>query len=66
MPSSLSMAVAFFYKPNDTRTQLDRMRFAHGGSPSMGKLNHKSINQGIPNLKAATRFSFVALRGPNE
>ncbi|MBU4551391.1 MAG: type II toxin-antitoxin system HicB family antitoxin, partial [Hoeflea sp.] len=44
--------VAFLYKPNDTRTQLDRMRLAHGGSPSMGKVNHKSISQGIPNLKS--------------
>jgi len=52
MPSRLPMAVAFFYKPNDTRTQLDRMRLAHGGSPSMGKLNHKSISKGIPNLKS--------------
>ncbi|MDP2732746.1 MAG: hypothetical protein Q8O63_06505 [Hoeflea sp.] len=52
MPSRLPMAVAFLYKPNDTRTQLDRMRLAHGGSPSMGKVNHKSTTQGIPNLKS--------------
>jgi hypothetical protein len=51
MPSCLPMAVAFFHKPNDTRTQLNRMRLAHGGSPSMGKVNHKSITQGILNLK---------------
>lgn len=51
MPSRLPMAVAFFYKPNDTRTQLDRMRLAHGGSPSMGKVNHKSVSQGILKLK---------------
>jgi len=52
MPGCLPMTVAFFYKPNDTRTQLDRMRLAHGGSPSMGKLNHKSRSLGIPNLKS--------------
>lgn len=52
MPGRLPMTVAFFYKPNDTRTQLDWMRLAHGGSPSMGKVNHKSISQGIPNLKS--------------
>jgi len=46
------MTVAFFYKPNDTRTQLDRMWLANGGSPSMGKVNHKSISQGIPKLKS--------------
>jgi len=52
MPGRLPMAVAFLYKPNDTHTQLDRMRLAHGGSPSMDKVNHKSISQGIPNLKS--------------
>jgi hypothetical protein len=52
MPSCLPMAVAFFYKPNDTRTQFDRMRFAHGGSPSIGKVNHKSISPEIPNLNS--------------
>ncbi|MCZ4291908.1 hypothetical protein [Hoeflea alexandrii] len=52
MPSRFPMAVAFFYKSNDTRTQLDRMRLAHGGSPSMAKVNHKSISQGIPNLNS--------------
>lgn len=52
MPGRLPMTVAFIYKPNDTRTQLDRMRLAHGGSPSMGKVNHKSTSQGIPNLKS--------------
>jgi hypothetical protein len=52
MPSRLTMAVAFFYKPNDTRTQLNRMRLTHGGSPSMGRVNHKSFRPGIPNLKS--------------
>ncbi|WP_417427283.1 hypothetical protein, partial [Hoeflea sp.] len=52
IPGRLPMAVAFFYKPNDTRTQFDRMRLAHGGSPSMGKVNHKSINQGNPDFKS--------------
>tara|TARA_R110002049_G_scaffold218300_1_gene389750 strand:+ start:199 stop:402 length:204 start_codon:yes stop_codon:yes gene_type:complete len=41
----------YFYKPNNTRTQLDRMRLAHGGSPSMGKVNHRSRRLGILNFK---------------
>jgi hypothetical protein len=49
VPGSLSMAVAFFNKRNHTRTQLDRMRLAHGSSPSMGKVNHKSGKNGILN-----------------
>jgi hypothetical protein len=36
MPGGFPMAIAFFHKRNHTHTQLDRMRFAHGGSPSMG------------------------------
>jgi hypothetical protein len=49
VPGSLSMAVAFFNKRNHTRTQLDRMRLAHGSSPSIGKVNHKSGKNGILN-----------------
>jgi hypothetical protein len=52
MPGCLPMAVAFLYKPNDTRTQFDRMRLAHGGSPSIGKVNHRSACMGIPNLNS--------------
>jgi hypothetical protein len=50
MPGSLPIAVAFLHKRNDTRTQLDRKRLAHGGSPSMAKVNHKSTKCGILNL----------------
>jgi hypothetical protein len=32
MPGILPIAVAFFHKRNDTRTQLHRMRLAHGFS----------------------------------
>ncbi|MBB3980344.1 hypothetical protein GGQ64_005598 [Rhizobium azooxidifex] len=49
MPGSLPVAVTLFHKRNDTRTQLDRMRLAHGGSPSMGKVNHKANECGILN-----------------
>ncbi len=40
-----------------TRTQLNRMRLAHGGSPSMSKWNHKSADLGIRIRKATTCFS---------
>jgi hypothetical protein len=43
MPGGFAVSIAFLDKRNNTRTQLDRMRLAHGGSPSMGKLNHRSI-----------------------
>ena len=49
MPGGFPVAVAFFNKRNDTRTQLDRMRLAHGGSPSRGEVNHASAQTGIPN-----------------
>jgi hypothetical protein len=49
MPSRFTMAVAFLDKRNDTRTQLYRMRLAHGRSPSMSKVNHKSVSNGILN-----------------
>lgn len=57
-PGRLPMAVAFFYIHSDTRTQLHRMRLAHGGSPSMDKVNDKSISQGIPNLKSRALAHF--------
>jgi len=51
MPGGLTVSVTFFHKRNDTRTQLDRMRLAHGGSPSMAQVNHKLSAREILNLK---------------
>jgi hypothetical protein len=48
MPSRFPVAVALLHKRNDTLTQLDRMRLAHGDSPSMRRVNHKSGLTGIP------------------
>jgi hypothetical protein len=50
MPSGFTIAMPFIHKRNDTLTQLDRMRLAHGASPSMGKKNHGSADLEIPNL----------------
>jgi hypothetical protein len=47
MSGGCPVTIAFLDKRNNTRTQLDRMRLAHGGSPSMGKWNHKSADLGI-------------------
>jgi hypothetical protein len=49
MPSRFPMAIAFLDKRNDTRTQLYRMRLAHGRSPSMSTMNHNSLSEGILN-----------------
>jgi hypothetical protein len=49
MPRSLPMTVALIYKRNDTLTQLNRMRLAHGASPSMGRVNHRSPQTGTLN-----------------
>jgi hypothetical protein len=48
MPSRLPVTISLINKRNDTLTQLDRMRLAHGVSPSMGTVNHKSPKTGIP------------------
>jgi len=50
MPSGFTVAMPFIHKRNDTLTQLDRMRLAHGVAPSMGKKNHGSTDLEIPNL----------------
>jgi hypothetical protein len=49
MPSRFTMAIAFFDKRNNTRTQLYRMRLAHRHSPSMSTMNHNSLIEGILN-----------------
>jgi hypothetical protein len=49
MPSRFAIAMSFIHKGNDTLTQLDGMRLAHGASPSMSKVNHRSGQMGILN-----------------
>ena len=43
MTCCLAVAVTFLNKPNNTHTQLDRMRLAHRGSPSTA-MNHQNFN----------------------
>jgi hypothetical protein len=47
MSGGFPVTIAFLDKRNNTRTQLERMRLAHGGSSSMPKWNHKSADLGI-------------------
>lgn len=49
MPGGFPVAIAFIHKRNDTLTQLHRMRLAHGASPSMRTVNHRSSKTGILN-----------------
>ncbi len=49
VPRRFSMTIAVIHKRNDTLTQLDRMRLAHGASPSMGRVNHRSRQTEILN-----------------
>ncbi|GAA5544051.1 hypothetical protein Brsp02_04693 [Brucella sp. NBRC 113783] len=49
MPSGFPVTIALIHKRNDTLTQLNWMRLAHGASPSMRQVNHRSSQTGIPN-----------------
>lgn len=49
MPRGFPVTVALIHTRNDTLTQFDRMRLAHGASPFIGKVNHKSHKTGNPN-----------------
>ncbi|TCM48419.1 hypothetical protein C8J36_114120 [Rhizobium sp. PP-F2F-G48] len=49
MPGSFPVTIAFLDKRNNTRTQLNWMRLAHGRSPSMAPVNHKSATWKILN-----------------
>jgi len=49
MPGGFPIAIAFIHKRDDTLTQLQRMRLAHGASPSMRTGNHRSSKTGILN-----------------
>jgi len=56
MPGGFPITIAFLDKGNNTRTQLDRMRLAHGRSPSMGQVNHKSQTLRILNQENCKTF----------
>lgn len=62
MPGSFPVTIAFLDKCNNTRTQLNRMRLAHGRPPSMGPVNHKSATWKI--MKQENRNTLWAHPSP--
>jgi hypothetical protein len=61
MPRCFSISTAVIHKRNDTLTQLDRMRLAHGASSSMATVNHRSAKPESRILLAATRLTLRCL-----